>query len=425
MKHHNSYALWAGLGFAAFVGITASGCGSDQPSSMVDGNNGGSSSGATNGGGTGNSGPDLNPVAGDGPGDGTAGSDIGAGGGCGATAITANPPVINVLLVVDKSGSMDTKPTGFAVTKWAALDEALKTTFDATQDKISYGLDLYPIEGTDPKADYTCNLPAPTAPVVVPVQAGAKAAPLILAAVENKANAPSGGTPTAAALARADYYFTKGAGKALKGEKYVLLATDGGPNCDTSLTCEIATCTANIDNKVAMPNLCDPKASGDPDGQRNCLDEAGSVAAVKTLAGHGIKTIVVGIPGTEAYVSTLDAIAAESGVTNPDAPPDYFAVDAKSGVAGLGKALEKITTGLVKSCELHLEEAPPDLDHLFVVIDGVELKKSDTEGWSIQDKTVSPPVVVINGAACTKLETEGAGYINVTYGCPVYKPPVK
>jgi len=32
------------------------------------------------------------------------------------------------------------------------------------------------------------------------------------------------------------------------------------------------------------------------------------------------KTIVVGIPGTEAYSNTLDALAAESGVTNPDAP---------------------------------------------------------------------------------------------------------
>jgi hypothetical protein len=340
------------------------------------------------------------------------------GGGCGATAITANPPVVNVLLVVDKSASMDEKPTGFTASKWTALDDALKTTFDATQSKISYGLDLFPVAGTDPKADYTCNLPAPTAPVVVPVQDGTKSGPLILAAIEDKANAPSGGTPTAAALARADYYFTKGPGKALTGDKYVLLATDGGPNCDDTLTCDAKTCTTNIDHNDFSQNFCDPKID-----VHACLDQAGAVAAVKKLATDGVKTIVVGIPGTEAYVTTLNALAAESGVTNPDAPPDYFAVDAKSGVSGLGKALEKITTGLIKSCELHLETAPPDLEHLFVVIDGVELPKSDTQGWSIQDKTVSPPVVVINGAACTKLETQGAGYINITYGCPDYQPP--
>src|SRR6185369_9103602 len=90
----------------------------------------------------------------------------------------------------------------------------------------------------------SCEMPTGAA-VVVPVQAGTKAAPLILAALD--ANPPEGGTPTAAALARALAYYTTGAGKTLKGEKYVLLATDGGPNCNADLTCAAATCTVNLD----------------------------------------------------------------------------------------------------------------------------------------------------------------------------------
>ena len=74
--------------------------------------------------------------------------------------------------------------------------------------------------------------------------------------------------------------------------------------------------------------------------------------------------------------------------------------------------------------ELHLEEAPPG-DDLYVVIDGVQLPRNPDDGWDFQMPKTDPPVIEIRGAACTKLETEGAEYINITYGCPDYKPPVK
>jgi hypothetical protein len=265
-------------------------------------------------------------------------------------------------------------------------------------------------------------MPSPTAAVVVPVQAGTTSAPLILAALD--ANPPSGATPTALALTRAYNYFSTGAGKDLAGEKYVLLATDGGPNCNGELTCEAAACTVNLDGKCPGDlNCCDPKV--DKLGPTNCLDQDASVAQVtRLLAEAQVKTIVVGIPGTEAYAATLDALAAESGVTNPDAPPGYFAVSADSGAEGLSTALQKIATGLVKSCELHLEEQPPG-DDLYVVIDGVALPHDAEEGWDFQTPRTKPPVLEIRGAACHKLETEGAEYVNVSYGCPDYRPPVK
>jgi len=253
------------------------------------------------------------------------------------------------------------------------------------------------------------------------VQEGTRAAPLILKALDS--NPPWGGTPTAAALARADAYFTTGAGKSLKGEKYVLLATDGGPNCNDALRCDIDQCTVNIEGKACGPagtNCCDPNV--DELGPTNCLDEDASVAAVAALAKHGIKTFVVGIPGTEAYESTLDALAAKSGVENPDAPPAYFAVSAKSGAAGLSSTLERITAGLITSCRLQLESVPPVLNDVYVVIDGVEIKHDDPDGW-IYDRAVTPPAIVLQGKTCEKLETQGAQYINVSYGCPDFEPP--
>jgi hypothetical protein len=437
MKKSSSLGVHIGL-LSAACAIAAACGGDDKPTSFVAAGGTASGTGAHTGtgagNGTGNSGGDSGihlAVAGDAN---AAGGDAAGGAGganCGFTSFAADPPVVNVLLVVDKSGSMSDTPAGFKSDKWTALRTALDATFTDTKTKISYGLDLFPFSGKSGQAlANSCEMPT-GATVPVPVQAGTKAAPLILAALD--ANPPEGGTPTAAALARALAYYTTGAGKALGGDKYVLLATDGGPNCDAALTCAAATCTVNIDGKCpAGINCCDAKI--DKLGPTNCLDDAASVAAVTKLSKAGIKTIVLGIPGTEAYTNTLDAMAAKSGVVNPDAPPAYFAVSAKDDVTGLSTTLETITTGLIKSCELHMDSAPPDFDKLFVVIgfrnadgtvDPVQLTRDGPDGWTIPDPTVSPPVIEVSGATCQKLEAQGAEFINVTYGCPNTRPPVK
>ncbi len=423
-KSHHSLGL--GLALAGLSCVVAAACGGSKDGSLLDQNGSGGSANANGEGGADSGILLMVGGAANSPSLGGDGSGLPEGGACGSTAFVANPPLVHVLLVVDKSLSMNDKPAGFAVSKWSALRDALSSALEQTQGKINYGLDLYPYSGKSGEAlGNSCQMPSTTAPVVVPVQVGTKAAPLILSALDG--NPPSGATPTALALERAYTYFTRGAGKALSGERYVLLATDGGPNCNPALTCAADACTVNMDGKCPENlNCCDPKV--DALGSSNCLDQDASVAQVtQLLAKANVKTIVVGIPGTEAYVDTLNALAAESGVTNPDAPPNYFAVKAKSGAAGLAEALGQITTGLVKSCELHLEEEPPDRDLLFVVIDGVSIPRNDPDGWSIPDPDLNhtPPVIQIAGATCDKLETEGAEYINVSYGCPNYRPPVK
>src|SRR6185295_5901965 len=94
--------------------------------------------------------------------------------------------------------------------------------------------------------DKCCQMPlAPD--LTVPVEYGATAVAKIVAALG--ATSPGGGTPTAAALARAYDYYTTGAGAGLDGDKYVLLATDGGPNCNAALNCDAdpSHCTINIE----------------------------------------------------------------------------------------------------------------------------------------------------------------------------------
>ena len=410
------FKSWSGAAALGLATLLAAACGGNKDGSLLDAGTSGNGSGAKNGGG-GSGGVVLDPsVTG-----GETGVPPEGGANCGFTNLTATPPDVNVLLVVDKSGSMKDTPDGFDSDKWTALRSALEAAFDETKAKISFGLELYPYSGKSGQAlSDSCQMPAGDA-VVVPVQGGAKAAPLILGALDD--NPPEGGTPTAAALSRAYAYFKSGAGKALKGEKYVLLATDGGPNCsaDESISCGAASCTVNMDGLCpGKLNCCDAKL--DPEGPSKCLDDAASVQAVADLADAGIKTFVIGIPGTEAYADTLDALAAQSGVENPDAPPAYFAVSAKGGVDGLTSVFQRITTGLITSCRLQLEGEPPNINDVFVVIDGVLIKKGEADGWRESAPPTSPPTLEIQGATCDKLEAEGAEYINVSYGCPNFEP---
>ena len=333
---------------------------------------------------------------------------------CGGTTLAASPKVVNVLLVVDKSSSMTATPTGFGDTKWNGLRSALSAALDATSGKVAFGLDLFPSSGNASiPLPNGCALPTSGDPAV-PVAAGAPTVAAIKKALAD--NSPAGATPTAAALGRALVYFTTGAGGALKGEHYVLLATDGGPNCDDSLSCQASTCTVNMDGLCpASTNCCDPKL--DPQGPGKCLDDGATVAMVKQLAKANIKTFVIGIPGTEAYGSTLDSLATEGGEPNPSAPPAYFAVTASGGVKALSQVLTNITTGLITSCDLVLSKEPPDLEKINVVIDGQTLLEGDPNGWSL-DQSSTPPTVVLKGSTCASVTKSGAEKVSVTFGCP-------
>ena len=156
---------------------------------------------------------------------------------CGNVGVQAEIRTANILLVIDKSGSMHDTPTGFSTDKWIALKTALQTALTEVADDINFGLLLYPFSTAktipvDCAIDECCRFPQRIQSVRTPIEIGTASVPKITAELEK--TAPGGGTPTAAALKGAYEYFTTGAGAALQGDKYVLLATDGGPNCNST-----------------------------------------------------------------------------------------------------------------------------------------------------------------------------------------------
>ena len=70
--------------------------------------------------------------------------------------MTATNREVNVLLVIDKSGSMADKPAGFSTDKWSALKTALSSSLDAVKNSLSFGLELYPLSA-DPQNPIPVN----------------------------------------------------------------------------------------------------------------------------------------------------------------------------------------------------------------------------------------------------------------------------
>jgi hypothetical protein len=342
---------------------------------------------------------------------------------CGTQGAQAQIKIANILLVIDKSGSMNDTPTGFPSSKWLALKSALAQALPPVADDVNFGLLLYPFSPTvttipgDCDVAECCQVPEGAGAIRVPVAVGTTSISQVTDALN--ATAPGGGTPTAAALARAYEYFTTGAGASLEGEKYVMLATDGGPNCNTApRTCDACHCTTNLD----QPANCATASSVCNESQLPylCLDDQSVLTEVTKLKNANIPTFVIGIPGTEAYADFLDPIADAGGKAVTGQPRRFYQVSAQGGVQGLVDVFRDITTQLVRSCEIPLGKNPPDLNKVNVALDCELVPQNPNDAgnnWRI-DTSTDPNKLIFEGQTCNYIQMRGANRVDVVYGCP-------
>ena len=236
------------------------------------------------------------------------GADGGAGGGGVSNECQQVEPIqvatgdpADLLRWLNKSGSMD-DPLETGQDKWPVMRDALTTVVQRYENGIRFGLMLYP-------SDDECAAGA------VGSQLSMQNAGSITGQLGS--TFPDGGTPTHTTIAAAGAYYQ---GVTSPGERYVLLATDGEPNC------------------------------GDPnDTEAPTVTE--SVGAIDNLLTDGIKTFVLGFGGTiNNYPATLQAMA-EAGGTG-----DYFAANSPDELA---TALDTIAGEVgLPSCSFRLDREP-------------------------------------------------------------------
>jgi hypothetical protein len=319
----------------------------------------------------------------------------------------------HLMLVVDRSGSMNDSVPGTS-SKMNALKQAFASPggfLESNASVANFGLILFPDGGS-------CE----AGTVKVPVGADADSQG-VAKDVADKINGatPGGGTPTAASLANVltdERMLEEEAGR----DRFVMLLTDGAPNCNSSLQNLCDAC--NRDSSVcSQQGQCRPtysQTSAHCDEAGACLDESAVVAQVKALADRKIRTFVIGFgaathdPSSDAY-HVLDEAAVAGGLARVDAQKNP--VEPRFYQAGstqeLSEALNTLI-GIVNSCAYPLSPPPAAADLVEVVFvyasdNNREVALVRSTATKRGDWDASTSTVTIHDPRCAEIKSAPAG----------------
>lgn len=297
---------------------------------------------------------------------------------CGLTSFAVERRPTDVLLVLDRSGSMREPPEGGpeTLTKWDLTVPALHQVVLETDAAVSWGMKLFP-EGEDNDA---CSAATINDVIHVPIAASNAAA--VVGAIGT--TTPDGdGTPTGDAIRAAIKYLS---GLAPSSRKYIVLATDGEPSCSPA-----------------------------GEGQEEARPYA--VAAVTEAFALGIPVFVVGVATTkDTATEALDAMALAGGAARPDpnplAPRYYLANTEDELVSAL-----RVITGEVATCVFPLSAPPPVPDNIGVKVGGTLLPRdaTRTDGWEYTDSALGE--VQVYGSWCDQIQAATVSDVQVIYAC--------
>lgn len=383
------------LAFMTFLAL--SGCGPTSPNRNGNGN--GSGNGAGTGNGTGNgtgSGTGTGTGADGGTGTGTGGGGNHADGGgnnCGVQNFMLQkglPP--DLLIVLDRSGSMSDSVVSGDPSKWTQVTSAIDSSVMALQGQIKWGLEMFP-------SDDSCGV---SASVDVPIAANNASA--ISGAIAGKS--PGGSTPTADAITTGAKYL---AGLTDSNPKYIVLATDGEPNCASAAsgTCTCPPPLTQNGTQCCLATACLPCAA-----TAGGADDAGAEKAISDAATTGINTFVIGIAADSSDDAVLNQMAV-NGKTARAGATKYYPI---TNQTDFQMAVNTIA-GQIISCTFPLQMAPARPD-LVTVSEGAQSVPHDTthmNGWDFGPNNMS---IQFYGTWCTMLQSGSASNVQAVYGCP-------
>lgn len=340
---------------------------------------------------------------------------------CGEAQIQIPIVTPNVMLVLDKSGSMVADPGGYwdhdgddadddgiqdadmvtpataKQTRWQSLYAVVDFIVNTFNNSMNLGASLFPSKTA--KADYSAVACPVNADVEVPIAPMNAAAILgaLPAATGDEANI-KGGTPA-----------TKGVKAALAElmaqqsdqPKFMILVTDGAANCQEDAP----------DNNTLFE-----------------VYDSNLPTTVADAFSQGIPTYVVGIdiknttspmskdgnPDNTNTYEKLNEVATAGGVPRPGDEKFYNTTNEDE----LKAALEAISMQIL-SCTIMLDPVPKYPDYVEVTVNGVPYGKdqvadcANESGWQFDPE---PTAITLCGQACTDFQMTGA--LDAQYRCP-------
>jgi hypothetical protein len=279
---------------------------------------------------------------------------------CGLTTVKLdkNPP--ELLLVFDRSSSMN-QAVGAGMTRFTAAQAAIADALGRTETSILWGLKLFP------SAMYCGVTPAVDTPIAI-MNAGA----VNTAVMVNKPGTVTSGTPTNAAVDAAVAVLKA---RTTTAHKYLVLATDGEPDCTGATSDDTA------------------------------------IAAVTSAAAAGFPTFVVGIATAMTNADrVLNAMATAGGQPKVGGATLYYSAANKDE---LTTALTQIIAQ-VTSCSFALTAVPPSPDDVAVNVNGARVAPG-AAGWTYGPNMTS---IDIHGPACDALKSAMTSDVSIIFGCP-------
>jgi Mg-chelatase subunit ChlD len=282
---------------------------------------------------------------------------------CNEEAVSAEGIPPNLLLVVDRSLSMnDRASAGSMTSKLQDAKAALNAMLDNGAGRIRFGWMHFPQEDHCEAGE-------------VQVECGLDSLDAIRLEIEELQ--ASGSTPTAQALSVADTYWDL---YDQERDNFVILLTDGEPECG--------------------------EGAPAPTPDEQALD------AIRSLAIHDIGTYVIGLGEiNNTNPELLNQMAEAGGHPRPGAVKYHQA----NSLEELNAALDAVSMQTV-ACILALHQRPDIPDWLWVYFDDVALDKdpSHQDGW---DYDLQLNQIEFYGPACDRLRSGQVTRVDVRMGC--------
>ncbi len=318
---------------------------------------------------------------------------------CQVQMATLKPVIPNMMLALDKSGSMltlwdhDANANTPTITRWNSLYQVVETVTGKFNDKVNFGANLFPNKSA--QQVYNANACLVNANVEIKVKAKNQAA--ILAGIP-AANTMAifGGTPAAAGVTSALNHL-----KTLPADvpKALLLITDGAANCGNGL------------QPPPLFEMYDQTL-------HTIVGDAYTKDKIPTYV-IGINTINMisnsaqdGSPDMINPFTKLNELAVLGG--NPKNDPNEKFYNADNQIE-LSAALDAVIADAL-SCIIKLDVEPAKPEFTVVKIDGVKVPHvmncGQENGWVYTNPDGPYDAIELCGTACMNLKTSGKADVN-------------
>jgi hypothetical protein len=311
-----------------------------------------------------------------------------------------------VMFVVDRSSSMaDTfdgrDPEPGELRRWDLVGQVLGQVLGDADPLLEVGAKFYPraLPEVIMTPEEACSVD--TGIDLSPNRGNVPAFLDIFATTE-----PRGGTPTALGLGEVRDFFASRPAPGVP--RFVILATDGGPNCnpDTGIPHTVCLCTG-------QPEDCSSDATFGP---FNCIDEMRTLEVIESIfTDNNIPVYVIGIldPTRPDLADVLDQMADAGG--RPREVPGERRFYSAAEPDDLRAAVTTITESIAR-CVFRVDPVPGPLDRVELRIDDILIPRDPgrIEGWDFTSEGRSE--LTLFGGACERVTRTG-GEVSAEIEC--------